>query len=396
MADTERQLKPWPVANIVYDIQTGDFTAYPVDWRPAAHPLWLNNNTDPCQTGGTLGLMDDPDLDGDSFGDIAGISVDVSPSDGEIPPEHGWFLWWGNIEPNTVASHVVLAYATMAPDLDEDEDGIGDGIPGFDLEFRFADGDTGFGGDFFCTGFSCGRYCVIELNVQDLPGAPPNIPPGYVATYLLTLDLSDAPSNIFELGDTDCVDDSGSGNSGCAIYGFATGVSEDQSGRPTFSYMMKFNQTQAASRGATAFLATSEKAGSPGDRPPSLADATGVFDAYDVYIAPNGQHLDCCTDFGWFFSTVRWFGGFDCAHQPDPIPYASGFLELYGEDLGCQSPCNSIDLGSPCGIIDFTDVLAYLTHFGDSSAVADIAPPLGVLDFSDVIAFLNAFAAGCP
>ncbi|MEZ6241452.1 MAG: VCBS repeat-containing protein [Phycisphaerales bacterium] len=58
--------------------------------------------------------------------------------------------------------------------------------------------------------------------------------------------------------------------------------------------------------------------------------------------------------------------------------------------------CNDADLDVPFGVLDFSDVLAFLTAFGTMDPVADLAVPVGVFDFSDVLAFLTAFGAGCP
>lgn len=59
-------------------------------------------------------------------------------------------------------------------------------------------------------------------------------------------------------------------------------------------------------------------------------------------------------------------------------------------------PCNDADLAEPFGMLDFSDVVAYLTAFGTMDPAADLAPPFGSFDFTDVVAFLGAFAAGCP
>ncbi|MFI4898186.1 MAG: thrombospondin type 3 repeat-containing protein, partial [Phycisphaerales bacterium JB059] len=58
--------------------------------------------------------------------------------------------------------------------------------------------------------------------------------------------------------------------------------------------------------------------------------------------------------------------------------------------------CNAADLAEPLNVLDFTDVLAFLTAFGDRQPSADLAEPFGTFDFSDVLAFLTAFGAGCP
>ncbi len=58
--------------------------------------------------------------------------------------------------------------------------------------------------------------------------------------------------------------------------------------------------------------------------------------------------------------------------------------------------CNEADLAEPFGVLDFTDVLAFLGAFSAMDPAADLAAPFGVFDFSDVIAFLGAFGSGCP
>jgi hypothetical protein len=61
-----------------------------------------------------------------------------------------------------------------------------------------------------------------------------------------------------------------------------------------------------------------------------------------------------------------------------------------------QSQSCPVDLAEPFGVLDFSDVGAFLTAFAGSDPSADLAPPLGVFDFSDISAFLTLFAAGCP
>jgi len=58
-------------------------------------------------------------------------------------------------------------------------------------------------------------------------------------------------------------------------------------------------------------------------------------------------------------------------------------------------PCNGADLAEPFGVLDFGDVLAFLTAFGAGQPAADLAAPIGVFDFADVLAFLSAFGAAC-
>ncbi|MFI4896740.1 MAG: GC-type dockerin domain-anchored protein [Phycisphaerales bacterium JB059] len=54
------------------------------------------------------------------------------------------------------------------------------------------------------------------------------------------------------------------------------------------------------------------------------------------------------------------------------------------------------DLAEPVGVLDFSDVVAFLGAFAAGAPEADLAEPVGAFDFSDVVAFLGAFAAGCP
>ncbi len=58
--------------------------------------------------------------------------------------------------------------------------------------------------------------------------------------------------------------------------------------------------------------------------------------------------------------------------------------------------CSPADLAPPFGVLDFSDVLAYLSAFGAMEAVADLAEPFGVLNFSDVLAYITLFGDGCP
>jgi len=109
--------------------------------------------------------------------------------------------------------------------------------------------------------------------------------------------------------------------------------------------------------------------------------------------------------------------GTDCMTTvcPDPVGAccfdAGGCLLLSEENCGvangnwagagtdCQgNDCDACpaDLAEPFGVLDFSDVIAFLSAFGTMDPAADFALPLGVFDFSDVLAFLQAFGAGCP
>ncbi len=62
--------------------------------------------------------------------------------------------------------------------------------------------------------------------------------------------------------------------------------------------------------------------------------------------------------------------------------------------IAARGPCLAdLDVS---GVLDFSDVLLFLTEFATAHPQADFAPPFGAHDFSDVIAFLSSFGAGCP
>jgi len=54
------------------------------------------------------------------------------------------------------------------------------------------------------------------------------------------------------------------------------------------------------------------------------------------------------------------------------------------------------DFAPAYGVLDFDDVLEFVTLFAEQSYGADLAEPIGEFDFDDVLAFLVAFGEGCP
>ncbi|MEM1183985.1 MAG: hypothetical protein AAGI53_03180 [Planctomycetota bacterium] len=63
---------------------------------------------------------------------------------------------------------------------------------------------------------------------------------------------------------------------------------------------------------------------------------------------------------------------------------------------GLQEGCNAADIAFPFGIVDLSDVDAFIEAFAVGGAVSDLVPPFGITDLSDVNAFIEAFLAGCP
>lgn len=83
---------------------------------------------------------------------------------------------------------------------------------------------------------------------------------------------------------------------------------------------------------------------------------------------------------------------------PDQINRMRCTLENFRPDLAIQgeAPCADADLAAPFGVIDLTDVNAFIAAFIAQGEDADLAPPAGVLDLSDVQVFVEAFNTGCP
>lgn len=71
-------------------------------------------------------------------------------------------------------------------------------------------------------------------------------------------------------------------------------------------------------------------------------------------------------------------------------------IDFTGMSIGAVIGCNPSDIAPPCGVLDFSDVVVFLTGFAAMDPVADLAAPFGSFDFSDVAAFLSAFGGGCP
>jgi hypothetical protein len=58
--------------------------------------------------------------------------------------------------------------------------------------------------------------------------------------------------------------------------------------------------------------------------------------------------------------------------------------------------CSPADLAAPFGIIDLSDVDAFIAAFLSGDPAADLAAPFGVIDLTDVDTFIPLFLAGCP
>ncbi|MBZ0171672.1 MAG: hypothetical protein K8E66_04765 [Phycisphaerales bacterium] len=65
-------------------------------------------------------------------------------------------------------------------------------------------------------------------------------------------------------------------------------------------------------------------------------------------------------------------------------------------DVAAGTGCNPADLADPIGVLDLTDISAFIAAFVSGDQGADLADPIGVLDLNDITAFIAAFSGGCP
>ncbi len=135
--------------------------------------------------------------------------------------------------------------------------------------------------------------------------------------------------------------------------------------------------------------------------PPSgdytLASDSPGIDAGSSPLVP-GDVVDLDGD-GNVSEPLPWhFGGPDRISD-DPLTPDTGVNAGTGVvDIGAyefQRTCIA-DFAEPYTVINFDDVLAFLSAFASMDPMADLAPQFGLWDFSDVLAFLTAFGAGCP
>ena len=67
------------------------------------------------------------------------------------------------------------------------------------------------------------------------------------------------------------------------------------------------------------------------------------------------------------------------------------------DDGGDGPECNLADNAEPFGVLDLADIGGFVTAFqGGCGAAADIAAPFGVCDLADIGLFVTEFQAGCP
>ncbi len=134
--------------------------------------------------------------------------------------------------------------------------------------------------------------------------------------------------------------------------------------------------------------------------PEECAAMNGTYQGNDTTCAatscpePTGG---CCFSNGFCLELTEadcalveglWGGlGSDCA-------------DLDGDGVSdlCQGPtgCNAADVAEPFGVLDLSDISAFIAAFMNQDPLADLADPQGVFDLADLGAFVSAFVAGCP
>ncbi len=92
----------------------------------------------------------------------------------------------------------------------------------------------------------------------------------------------------------------------------------------------------------------------------------------------------------------RFAARFSISDNPNNSVLEGAIDQFQVFEAACFVSCTAADIAQPLGVIDITDVLAFLVAFTEGDPIADLAPPFGVYEASDIIAFLTSFAFGCP
>jgi hypothetical protein len=331
-------------------------------------------------------------------------------------------LDYGDIAMDTVVDCVHIDWVTGHDDVDDDGDGIGDGVSGLAGRWSWWDADNGRA----INGST--RLPLISFTLIDLPG---NIfGDGAFTGYTADIDLANSFSSslTFEIGDSDGDLQGaafGNNNVDTDFDGIGDGVSvanldRDFDGLPDsdldgdglfdWSWDVRFFQPGTADLDGDGFidgdLADSMKAIGVYFAVPAgeLVDngdgtwtweidysvpdaATGIEDRFTLYSPPdlNGE----VSYVGGF-----WFNGLTCSGVPQPdgpgyTPAAMFEHQLFGPAVD-PNFCDA-DLNGD-GELNFFDVSLFLSQFqGGGDYNGD-----GSTNFFDVSAFLSDFNAGCP
>lgn len=129
------------------------------------------------------------------------------------------------------------------------------------------------------------------------------------------------------------------------------------------------------------------------------ADGTIIvrnLNGFDLNDYPEGTSWDVvrATEITGTFNRAVYIDGPDAFLD---VEYAYG---VDGRDIVrivyVRRPCNPADIAEPVGVLDLSDIGAFINAFIAGDPLADIAEPFGILDLSDVNEFVSSFVSGCP
>ncbi len=384
-----------------------------------SHAIWSARVRNPCAA---QGFTSAHFFGFDDNSGTASLSTNVTLSD------------WGDIAVDTLVDCVHINWVTDHDDVDDDSDGIGDGISGLAGQWAFYDSDNGR----VLNG--CMRYPIVSFMFTDLPGdvsgTSPDEPNNTLASYTVDVDLSAAftgTSLVFEIGDSDGdLQGANYGNNDLDIDSDGVGdgisvgdMSTDGNGNPLLDRDFDGNPDWDLDLDGLFDWSWSVRFFQPGTADLDSdgvidGDITDSFRAIGVNIAlPEGTAIDNGdTTWTWQLDTSAvdagnghedafafydaagshagtfFFGGLSCvASSTGEYSVVAGFeFQLFGPGSGVINECG--DLAEPFGTYNFFDVSAFLSAFSAEQSEADLAAPFGVWNFFDVSAFLGCFTNG--
>ncbi len=116
--------------------------------------------------------------------------------------------------------------------------------------------------------------------------------------------------------------------------------------------------------------------------PPVRMDADRAY-----WISVQGR-----TELGWSYEALSGNSRIMYSNAAGSDFWDQNDTDMAFRLIGAQA--SVADLSEPYGVLDFSDVVAFLGAFATGGEAADLAAPAGSVDFADVVAFLTALAAG--
>lgn len=226
--------------------------------------------------------------------------------------------------------------------------------------------------------FAAGQSASVSLSASSTDVAPG----GTVTVSLLTtFDTAGAGGGLFG--------DAGFYGFGGTVSASGDAAADVSSSVPALNGMLAFGPT--ASAGASPALATGAAGrGLAG----GLAGDPGALMTFDVTVDSGAASGTSVTlDFGGAVvlvldSTLATFST-DPGVNQQSLTASSVTLNIGG------GGCNAADLSEPFGILDLSDISAFIGAFTTGDPVGDIDDN-GIFDLSDISGFISAFTGGCP